>query len=84
MRRLGSILGRLGSVLERLGMCNTITRSAVLQSAKSVEALMNAKEPEVARRRAKLVLRYVDMQAPFFISRCCGTSNSPQRGKCSL
>ena len=52
------------SVLERLGMRSTITRSAVLQRARSVEALLNAAEPEAAGRRARLVLRHVDMHAP--------------------
>ena len=51
------------SVLERLGMRNTITRSAVLQSAKSVEALMNAKEPEAAKRRGKSLLRYINEES---------------------
>jgi sacsin len=48
------------SVLERLGMRNTITRSAVLQSARSVEALLAAGEPEKAKRLGKSLLRFID------------------------
>lgn len=48
------------SVLERLGMRSTVTRSAVLQSAKSIEALLGTDEPEAARRRSRALLRFVD------------------------
>ena len=47
------------SVLERLGLRSQVTRSAVVQSARSVESLAAA-EPDAAARRAKALLRYVD------------------------
>ena len=49
-------------VLERLGMRSQVTRSAVLQSARSVERLA-AHDPEAAVARAKSLLRYVDVHA---------------------
>ena len=46
-------------VLERLGLRTQVTRSAVVQSARSVESLAAA-EPDAATRRARALLRYVD------------------------
>ena len=54
------------SVLERLGLRSQVTRSAVVQSARSVESLAAA-EPDAAARRAKALLRYVDMNAPVLL-----------------
>ena len=49
-------------LLERLGLRVEVTRGAVLQSARSIEALA-ATEPERAHRRARALLSYVDARA---------------------
>ena len=49
-------------VLERLGMRSRVTRSAVLQSARSIEELAASDAPAAARR-ARALLRYVDRNA---------------------
>ena len=49
-------------MLERLGMRSRVTRSAVLQSARSIEELAASDAPAAARR-ARALLRYVDQNA---------------------
>ena len=49
-------------MLERLGMRSRVTRSAVLQSARSIEELAASDAPAAARR-ARALLRYVDSNA---------------------
>ena len=49
-------------VLSRLGMRDQVTREAVLQSARSVEALAPV-DAEAARDRGRALLRYVDVHA---------------------
>ena len=49
-------------VLERLGMRVTVTRSAVLRSAKAVEALAATGQAEVATRRARALLRFINVK----------------------
>ncbi|KAL1500258.1 hypothetical protein AB1Y20_012926 [Prymnesium parvum] len=58
-----SVLG----VLERLGLRVQVTRDAVLQSARSIEALCPI-DTEAAVRRAKALLQYVDAHANAFVS----------------
>ena len=53
-----SVLG----VLERLGMRSRVTRSAVLQSARSIQDLATS-DGAAATRRARALLRYVDLNA---------------------
>jgi sacsin len=54
-------------VLERLGMRSRVTRSAVLQSARSIEELAASDAPAAARR-ARALLRYVDRNADSLLS----------------
>ena len=57
-----SVLG----VLERLGMRSRVTRSAVLQSARSIQDLATS-DGAAATRRARALLRYVDLNAASLI-----------------
>ena len=50
-------------MLERLGMRAEVTRSAVLESARSIEQLAAQAQPEAALARARALLRYVDQHA---------------------
>jgi len=50
------------STLERLGLRSEVTRSAVLQSARSIEEL-SATDGDAAAHRARALLRYMDMHA---------------------
>ena len=66
-------------VLERLGMRALVTSDAVLQSARSVEALAST-DPECARRRARALLQYVDLHADR-LTGVAACAAHPVRGK---
>ncbi|KAL1500259.1 hypothetical protein AB1Y20_012927 [Prymnesium parvum] len=65
-----SVLG----VLERLGLRVQVTRDAVLQSARSIEALCPI-DSEAAVRRAKALLQYVDVHADRIIGSAAPATN---------